>query len=141
MKKNILTFPSRPNAIDAQLKAAIANKRLIRFSYNNQEPRVAEPHDYGLQNGIDQLLVYQRKKAATYLTGWRSLEVSKIENLVVLEEHVSRHTRPATSGPHGLGRPLRPSGVIHRPAQSNPSRTIARASEKRASTSRFSRRN
>ena len=86
MKKNILTFPSRPNAIDAQLKSAIASKRLIRFTYNNQEPRVAEPHDYGLRNGIDQLLVYQRKKAATYLTGWRSLEVSKIENLVVLDD-------------------------------------------------------
>ena len=32
MKKNVLSFPSRPNAIDGQLKAAIAQKRLIRFT-------------------------------------------------------------------------------------------------------------
>ena len=101
MKKNILTFPSRPNAIDAQLKSAIASKRLIRLTYNNQEPRVAEPHDYGMRNGIDLLLVYQRKKAGHYLTGWRSLEVSKIENLVVLDD-TFRGTRGRPHQEHTL---------------------------------------
>ena len=82
MRHNVITFPA---TMDAQLRAAIANKRLIQFTYNN-DARVAEPHDYGQRNGIDQLLVYQRKKARQFLTGWRSLEVSKIENLVVLED-------------------------------------------------------
>ena len=92
MKKNILTFPTpaapMPATIDAQLRSAIAGKRLIQFTYN-QQPRVAEPHDYGQRNGIDKLLVYQRTKAGTYITGWRSLELGKIHNLVVLDDTFS----------------------------------------------------
>ena len=58
MKKNILTFPVPipTTPIDTQLRSAIAGKRLIQFTYN-QHTRVAEPHDYGRQNGIDKLLV------------------------------------------------------------------------------------
>jgi hypothetical protein len=85
MKKNVVAFPTPAPAIDAQLRSAIANKRLVEFTYNNQR-RVAEPHDYGQRNGIDQLLIYQRKKAGKYITGWRSLEVSKIDALVVLDD-------------------------------------------------------
>ena len=82
MKNNVVPFPT---TIDAQLRLAIANKRLIQFTYNN-EPRTAEPHDYGQRKGSDQLLVYQRKKGSQHVTGWRSLEVSKIERLVVLDD-------------------------------------------------------
>jgi hypothetical protein len=85
VKNNIVEFRTTPTSIDPQLRSAIANKRLIEFTYNDT-PRIAEPHDYGQRRGIDQLLVYQRKKAGEYKTGWRSLEVKKIQNLVLLEE-------------------------------------------------------
>ena len=95
MKNNVVTFPT---TVDAQLRAAIANKRLIQFTYNNSA-RVAEPHDYGQRNGTDQLLVYQRKKAGAHNTGWRSLEVSKIDRLVVLDD-TFRGTRNAPQQDH-----------------------------------------
>jgi len=44
--------------IDQLLRGAIRNKRLIEFEYQ-QLKRVAEPHDYGIQNGIKKVLVYQ----------------------------------------------------------------------------------
>lgn len=49
--------------------------------------RIVEPHDYGIMTGGEKLLVYQllapvapRGKPAT---GWRLLEVPKIENCQV----------------------------------------------------------
>jgi hypothetical protein len=92
VKNNVVAFPVPLVTIDAQLRSAIANKRLVEFTYK-AERRVAEPHDYGRRKGIDILLVYQRKKAGRYITGWRSLEVSKIEDLVVLDD-----TFPGTRG-------------------------------------------
>lgn len=77
---------SRPS-LDESLRFAIANKRLVQLGYHGRL-RIAEPHDYGIQNGKTMLLVYQladsggRAKAAT---GWRMLEVSQIETLTVLE--------------------------------------------------------
>jgi hypothetical protein len=47
MKKNVLSFPtSAEHSLDSQLKFAIANKLLIRFTYESAV-RLAEPHDYG----------------------------------------------------------------------------------------------
>src|SRR5439155_6202844 len=43
-------------SVDGQLRFAIANKRLIQFRYHGDR-RVAEPHDYGIQNGTPKLLV------------------------------------------------------------------------------------
>src|SRR5262245_2605963 len=85
MKKNVLAFPTPRTTVDTQLRSAIANKRLIEFTYDEAR-RVAEPHDYGRRNGIDNLLVYQQKKAGSYKIGWRSVEVSKLEDLVVRDD-------------------------------------------------------
>jgi len=89
MKKNVLSFaPSREHTLDSQLRFAIANKRLIRFTPESAE-RVAEPHDYGLRHGTPKVLAYQRQKAGRkdpQVRGWRSLEISKIENCVVLDD-------------------------------------------------------
>ena len=63
MKKNVLSFPpSRDRTLDSQLRFAIANRRLIRFTYESVV-RVAEPHDYGLRDGAPRVLAYQRQKA------------------------------------------------------------------------------
>ena len=94
----------RHGSIDDQLRFAIANKRLIQFSYLGTL-RVAEPHDYGVQKGTAKLLVYQRRGSShtqrTGVRGWRLLDVSRIEACLVLEDtfHGSRgdaHTRHYT---------------------------------------------
>ena len=92
MKKNVLPFPpSRDHSLDSQLRFAIANKRLLRFTYDSAL-RVAEPHDYGLRDGTDKVLVYQRQKGArkdSLVRGWRSLETAKMQECMVLEESFS----------------------------------------------------
>jgi WYL domain len=70
--------------IDHQLRTAIAGRRLIRFTYMKVS-RVAEPHDYGIQNGALRLLVYQLR-AKPFSRGWRMLDVAKIQSLVVLDQ-------------------------------------------------------
>ncbi len=92
MKTNVVPFPSSPkHTLDSQLRFAIANKRLIRFTYDGVV-RVAEPHDYGLRDGAGKLLVYQREKAERKdqrARGWRSLDISKLQDCVVLEDSFS----------------------------------------------------
>jgi hypothetical protein len=106
MKKNVVSFPSPrtdapPDSLDARLRFAIANRRLIEFKYEGAL-RVAEPHDYGLRDGSVKVLVYQRKKSGRQnndVRGWRSLEVSKIEGCVVLED-TFRGTRAHAAQQH-----------------------------------------
>jgi hypothetical protein len=92
MKKNVLSFPpSREQILDRQLRFAIANKRLIRFMYESVT-RTAEPHDYGLRNGAAKVLAYQRQKGERkdpHVRGWRWLDVSKIQDCIVLESSFS----------------------------------------------------
>jgi len=45
-------------ADDALLRSAIAQRRLIKFSLHGCV-RIAEPHDYGIRDGVAQLLVFQ----------------------------------------------------------------------------------
>ena|SRR5689334_13761902 len=85
----IISFPARPQVtLDSQIRFAIANKRLLRFTYDGAV-RVAEPHDYGVRKGDDKLLAYQREKGTRKspdARGWRWLDTSKIQGCVVLEE-------------------------------------------------------
>src|ERR1043165_9792236 len=89
MKKSVLSFPlSHEQTLDSQLRFAIANKRLIRFTYESAV-RVAEPHDYGLREGVPMLLAFQRQKAGrkdSRARGWRWLEIAKIQDCSVLED-------------------------------------------------------
>ena len=80
----------KQSSLDEQLRFAIAHKRLIQFSYAGAQ-RVAEPHDYGVQNGVVKLLVYQRlaSETGTLRHGakcWRLLDVSKIADCSVLDQ-------------------------------------------------------
>ena len=73
---------------DARIRAAIADRRLVEVRYQGTA-RIAEPHDYGIQNGCERLLVFQRRGPARpghASTGWRLLDRSKIEALTVLNE-------------------------------------------------------
>ena len=76
-----------PPSLDARIRLAIANKRLVEVSYNGRA-RVAEPHDYGQQKGLDRLLVYQLSYTSSFgreAVGWRLFDVAKIESLEVLD--------------------------------------------------------
>ena len=74
------------SSLDARLRFAIANRRLIELRYNGR-PRLAEPHDYGAQRRVDRLFVYQlRDEGRQNARGWRLLDVQKIESCVVLED-------------------------------------------------------
>lgn len=85
-----MTVAKRTSSMDEQLRFAIANARLIEFSYHGVR-RVAEPHDYGIQKGTAKLLVYQRISASDSgargrsVQGWRLLEVVKITECSVLD--------------------------------------------------------
>jgi len=87
VKRQSVVVPSQRN--DEQLRLAIASKRLIQFRYNGS-PRVAEPHDYGVQKGKVKLLAYQLRGPVRApgkdVTGWRLFDVSRIEECVAMEE-------------------------------------------------------
>lgn len=76
-------------ALDEQLRFAIAQKRLLGVSYT-RSARIVEPHDYGIHKGVEKLLVYQLRGTSRSSqrgeTGWRLLTVSKIDACVVLDE-------------------------------------------------------
>ena len=82
--KKILSFPA---TLDSQLRFAIANKRLLRFTYDGAA-RVAEPHDYGIQKGTLRLFAYQTRSIdePSKKPGWRWFDISKIAELVVLDQ-------------------------------------------------------
>ena len=73
---------------DGRIRFAIANRRLGEVRYKGTG-RIAEPHDYGIQNGRERLFVFQLRAPAQpghTPFGWRLLELSKIEALTVLDE-------------------------------------------------------
>jgi hypothetical protein len=76
-------------AIDAQLRSAIETRRLVEIRYHGR-PRTVEPHDYGVQKGIERLLVYQLRapvdRSGKSVRGWRLFDVPQIEDCVVLDE-------------------------------------------------------
>jgi hypothetical protein len=102
MKKNVLSFPApREHTVDSQLRFAIANRRLIRFSYESAV-RVAEPHDYGVHEGTPKLLAFQWQKAGRkdqHVRGWRLLDIAKIQDCIVLEDSFAG-TREAAGQHH-----------------------------------------
>jgi hypothetical protein len=85
---------------DKLLRKAISEKRLIRFVYASK-PRIAEPHDYGVQKGQVRLLSFQvgGESNSGKLPAWRWLDVDKISDVVILEKQF-RGGRPAPSGKH-----------------------------------------
>jgi|SRR5579862_1965529 len=79
------------SSIGTQIRFAIANRRLVELRYAGIL-RVAEPHDYGVLNRRERLLVYQLRGPARpgqASIGWRLLDVSKLEGLTALEEGFS----------------------------------------------------
>jgi hypothetical protein len=91
----ILPFqPAKTDAaatVDAKVRFAIANRRLMQFHYGGSL-RVVEPHDYGIIGNVPRLLVYQLSKvgsAGSQAIGWRLLDLPKIDKCVVLADPFS----------------------------------------------------
>jgi hypothetical protein len=74
-------------AIHKLILTAIHEKRLLRFSYHDQ-PRIVEPHDYGIQKGVVNLFTYQTagKSSSRRLPDWRKFAVQSISNLELLDQ-------------------------------------------------------
>jgi hypothetical protein len=74
-------------SVDRLLRDAIRSKRLIEFVYQDLR-RVAEPHDYGIQNGVQKLLVYQVRgeSRSGRLPDWRLVVISSMERVRILDE-------------------------------------------------------
>ena len=95
-----LVYP--PQSVEARIRQAIAQKRLVEVAYKGRA-RLAEPHDYGKQHGIDRLLVFQLKCAsssAREAIGWRLFDVAKIESLEVLEKPFKGSRRKSDQDHH-----------------------------------------
>lgn len=73
--------------LNENLVRAIAEKRLIEFVYKDGEPRVVEPHDYGISGGVETLLAYQLggESHSVASHGWRQFEVENIRQLRILD--------------------------------------------------------
>jgi hypothetical protein len=76
-------------SLDGQLRFAIACRRLLEVIYTGSV-RLVEPHDYGVQSGHVRVFVYQlhatRIRPGKSVTGWRMLDVSKIERCLVMDQ-------------------------------------------------------
>jgi hypothetical protein len=85
---------------DRSIRKAITEKRLIEFSLHGLV-RIAEPHDYGLRNGSDQLLVFQvgGKSRSGGLPNWRWVKVAEMSQLKLLKATFDGN-REAPSGRH-----------------------------------------
>lgn len=73
--------------MDSLIRKAITEKRLIEFDYNGCH-RIAEPHVYGVDKGVTQLLIFQVRGQS--MTGgmahWRRVDLKGVTNLVLLDE-------------------------------------------------------
>jgi hypothetical protein len=69
--------------------------------YYQGKPRIAEPHDYGIQNEHARLLAYQigGRSGSGRLPDWRWFDVNKISDFEVLAQAFPGN-RPAPSGRH-----------------------------------------
>jgi hypothetical protein len=86
--------------IDQRLRAAVLGKRIMTFTLHGL-PRRAEPHDYGLIDGVPKLFFYQiggRSRTGTPI-GWRWAVVSEMRNIEVLNDPFAG-ARETPSGRH-----------------------------------------
>jgi hypothetical protein len=73
--------------VNQDLVRAILEKCLIEFVYRAGRTRIAEPHDYGIRDGVECLLAFQisgeSQSGAPH--GWKQFDVDQMHQLRVLE--------------------------------------------------------
>ena len=83
----VLPFQLSDDA-DALIRRAIRHRRLLAFDLRGL-PRRAEPHDYGVIDGVAKLFFYQvggRSRSGSPV-GWRWAVLDEMRNIRELEEH------------------------------------------------------
>jgi hypothetical protein len=86
-------------SLDQLLLEAIRTRHLIRFRYKGQE-RIAEPHDYGIQNETVRLFCYQvGGHSSGRLPGWRMFDVLEMRECELLQREFAGN-RETLSGSH-----------------------------------------
>ncbi|MBY0579809.1 MAG: hypothetical protein K2P57_12295 [Burkholderiales bacterium] len=67
--------------------AAIREKKVLSFTYSGH-PRIVEPHVYGINEGMAQLLGYQIRGSSSRggIPEWRRFTISAMQNLQILNE-------------------------------------------------------
>jgi hypothetical protein len=67
--------------MDKEIRAAIANRRLLKFMYDGCL-RIVEPHDYGIHKGVAKLFCYQvgGQSRSGKLPEWRLFALSKMSD-------------------------------------------------------------
>jgi hypothetical protein len=90
--------PSRDT--DELLRAAIGQSRLVSFTLDGCR-RIAEPHDYGIIDGVARLFFYQvgGESRSGRPVGWRWGLLPRISDLQLLPDRFAG-PRPAPSGRH-----------------------------------------
>ena len=86
--------------VDRLLRSAISERRLVTFTLKGL-PRRAEPHDYGIIDGVPKLFFYQvggRSRSGRPI-GWRWAILPEVSDLTVLDATFAG-TRPSPSGRH-----------------------------------------
>ncbi len=86
--------------MNQQIVKAIREKKVIEFDYQGYH-RVAEPHVYGQNHGVDQLLVFQigGGSSSGNLPDWRRVDIHEMTNLLITEK-TFHGARPNVSGKH-----------------------------------------
>jgi len=89
-----------PAGADRLLRTAIAERRLVTFVLDGFR-RIAEPHDYGVIDGVARLFFYQIGGASRSgrPIGWRWALLPRISELKILPDGFPG-PRPAPSGRH-----------------------------------------
>ena len=74
-------------AVNDDLVRAITDKCLVSFVYKAGRTRIVEPHDYGIQRGVERLLGFQISGESKSGTphGWKWFDVDGMRQLRVLE--------------------------------------------------------
>ena len=102
-----------PN-VDALLRSAIEQKRLIRLVYRGK-PRIVEPHDYGVHNGSVKLLGYQvGGSSGSPLPNWRWMEVNSMADIHLLDRTFSGWAPNSFRQTSRMGSALHESGIGRR---------------------------
>ena len=73
--------------MESLIITAIKEKKILSFSYSGLH-RVIEPHIYGLNDGIAQLLGYQIRGSSNSgsVPDWRRFSLAMMQNLQILNE-------------------------------------------------------
>ena len=100
-------------SVDELLRAAIEQKRLVRFTYRDK-PRIVEPHDYGVHKGSVTLFGYQVAGVSSEpRPNWRSALVNSICDLDLMNRTFTGR-RPTASGTSSMGSDLHPGKASRR---------------------------